>query len=91
MANTPEYERQAHELAVALIAVEADHNNTLSQLHAAEARVQALQAEVDKAVEVIELAQRWLTNCVPVVDLDRPKPLPVIVGFLASRPKQTKP
>lgn len=33
---------------------------------------------------VLHLAQRWLADCVPVVDLDGPKPLPILADAIAQ-------
>ena len=44
----------------------------------------ALKAREAKLREALVLAQKWLANCVPVVHLDGPKPLPVIAAALAE-------
>jgi hypothetical protein len=46
------------------------------------AELVAMVNEREEAIKVIKLAQRWLANCVPVADLDGPKPMPVIAAFL---------
>lgn len=38
-------------------------------------------------VDALKLAQRWLANCMPIVELDGPKPLPVIAEALALAEK----
>jgi hypothetical protein len=37
-----------------------------------------------RAVEALEIAQHWLANSMPVVELEGPKPLPVIAAALAE-------
>lgn len=37
----------------------------------------------DTLVAACELAVRWLSHCTPVVDVDGPKPLPVLTTALA--------
>lgn len=39
-------------------------------------------AAANEMLEALILAQRWLANCAPVVELDLPKPLPVIAAAL---------
>lgn len=41
--------------------------------------------------KALEVAQLWLSNCVPTVDLPGPKPLPLIDAALASSPTASKP
>lgn len=62
-------------------------NNALKS-EAATALSQA-RAENERLREALELARRWLANCVPVVDVPGPKPLPVIDAAL--KPKEAKP
>lgn len=38
----------------------------------------------DELLAALKLAQLWLANCVPVIELDGPKPLPVIAAALAK-------
>ena len=35
-------------------------------------------------IDALLLAQKWLSNCVPTVDLDEPYPLPIIAKALAD-------
>jgi hypothetical protein len=42
-----------------------------------------LIAAAPDMLEALKLAQRWLLNCMPVAELDGPKPLPVIAAALA--------
>lgn len=48
-----------------------------------EANARLIAAAPD-LLEALKLAQRWLANCVPTVELDGPKPLPVIADALAK-------
>lgn len=42
------------------------------------------RAALESLVETLTVAQLWLVNCVPTVDLDGPKPLPLITKSLAE-------
>lgn len=35
-------------------------------------------------IEALELAEIWLMQCIPIVEIDGPKPLPVIRAALAQ-------
>jgi hypothetical protein len=41
-------------------------------------------AVLRRLVDVLKLAELWLCNCVPTVELDGPKPLPVIAAAIAD-------
>jgi hypothetical protein len=44
----------------------------------------AADAEIERLRAALELAQLWLCNCTPTVELDAPKPLPVINAALTG-------
>lgn len=47
-----------------------------------------LLAIIKRQREALELAEKWLLNCVPIGNIDGPKPLPVIRAALANKEKE---
>lgn len=43
-----------------------------------DARIASLEAQVETAKGAMEVAQLWLCNCIPTVELEGPAPLPLI-------------
>lgn len=43
-----------------------------------------LIAAAPEMLEALKLAQRWLANCTPVIEINGPTPLPVIAAVLAK-------
>jgi hypothetical protein len=43
-----------------------------------------LCAAAPDLLAALKLAERWLANCTPVVDLDGPKPLPIVSAAIAK-------
>lgn len=48
-------------------------------------------ALITELLEALILAQRWLVNCIPVTDLDGPKPAPVVAAAIAKAKRALAP
>lgn len=59
-----------------------DHNTAQADLDIMKAKAELMELENARMREALELAQKWLLNCMPVVDLGEPYPLPVIAEAL---------
>lgn len=69
-----EWNRLETELAAALTAKQRAETN----------RALRLMADVVTLRKVLEVAQLWLCNCMPIVEIKGPKPLPLIAEALAT-------
>lgn len=67
-----------------LAAAEQSHDAAGRKVIEMSQTLRKLRAREAKLREALVLAQKWLANCVPVVHLDGPKPLPVIAAALAE-------